>query len=330
MDKRVPMRAGILSLVLMALLAAAATVLAAPQSVLSLRVYGNGLVGVNYTMILNDTPSLAIKLTGKPLEDYGILVTDETGTPLPYNFYPGNNTLKIIALGAKEAHISYLTSTLTSKTGETWTLNYTSPFRSRVLLPPGAAATSIAPVPLTANAEDDSLLFVFPAGSVEIQYVIAAPPPSSQPGGSSQGSQQQAGQSQGGQAGGAGKEGTGQGSQPAGGGKTNPPPQAAPSQQGGAAQPLYLIAAGVVVAAAAAASVLVLRRRKLPAENLSEEDAAILRALDSLGGEAFQSDIRRLVDMPTTTLWRHIKKLERLGYVTVEKRYGRNYVKLNI
>jgi uncharacterized membrane protein len=32
--------------------------------------------------------------------------------------------------------------------------------------------------------------------------------------------------------------------------------------------------------------------------------------------------------MPPTTLWRRVKRLERLGYVVVEKKAGRNYVRL--
>ncbi|OYT38738.1 transcriptional regulator, partial [Archaeoglobales archaeon ex4484_92] len=46
----------------------------------------------------------------------------------------------------------------------------------------------------------------------------------------------------------------------------------------------------------------------------------------ALGGQAFQSDVARLVDQPTTTLWRNIRRLAEKGYVRVEKRFGRNYL----
>jgi uncharacterized membrane protein len=34
------------------------------------------------------------------------------------------------------------------------------------------------------------------------------------------------------------------------------------------------------------------------------------------------------VNMPTTTLWRRVRRLQELGYVRVEKVGGRNYVRL--
>lgn len=42
----------------------------------------------------------------------------------------------------------------------------------------------------------------------------------------------------------------------------------------------------------------------------------------------FQRELQKAVDMPPTSLWRRVKKPEELGYVKVEKRAWRNYVRL--
>jgi len=70
------------------------------------------------------------------------------------------------------------------------------------------------------------------------------------------------------------------------------------------------------------------RRVEQAFAELSEEDLAILEALRKAGGGAFQSELQKAVGMPSTTMWRRVKRLEKLGYVFVEKRAGRNYVKL--
>jgi Uncharacterized membrane-associated protein/domain len=62
--------------------------------------------------------------------------------------------------------------------------------------------------------------------------------------------------------------------------------------------------------------------------NLSEEDREIIELLKKKGGGMFQSEISQYVKMPTTTLWRRIKKLQELGYVKIEKVGGKNYVRL--
>ncbi len=54
-------------------------------------------------------------------------------------------------------------------------------------------------------------------------------------------------------------------------------------------------------------------------EFLSDVDLAILKSLEKRGGSALQSELQKDVPVPRTTLWRHVKKLEKLGYVRIEK-----------
>ena len=61
---------------------------------------------------------------------------------------------------------------------------------------------------------------------------------------------------------------------------------------------------------------------------LDETDHLILEALEEAGGEMYQSELMRRLGIPKTTLWRHIRRLEVLGYVEVIKEYRRNRIRL--
>lgn len=68
---------------------------------------------------------------------------------------------------------------------------------------------------------------------------------------------------------------------------------------------------------------LVLHRRRETHSSimpmLSDVDIEILKALEAKGGSALQIELQNDIKIPKTTLWRHIKKLEKLGIVKVEK-----------
>ncbi|MCX8187139.1 MAG: winged helix-turn-helix transcriptional regulator [Nitrososphaeria archaeon] len=83
-----------------------------------------------------------------------------------------------------------------------------------------------------------------------------------------------------------------------------------------------LIAAGLVIAIAAASSVLLLRRRgrsRFLREGLSNVDLEILRLIKGSGGSMMQGDLQAVLRLPKTTLWRHVRKLEELGYIEIVK-----------
>ncbi|MEM1645163.1 MAG: winged helix-turn-helix transcriptional regulator [Ignisphaera sp.] len=69
--------------------------------------------------------------------------------------------------------------------------------------------------------------------------------------------------------------------------------------------------------------ILFIRRRKVEQrsvlDRLSEVDIAVIKSLEARGGSALQIELQNDINIPKTTLWRHIKKLEKLGIVKVEK-----------
>ncbi len=119
------------------------------------------------------------------------------------------------------------------------------------------------------------------------------------------------------------------------------PPSAATPSAGGGMGVAALAAAVAIVAAVVAAALLVLRRgRGGPASGtgnpggsppggsgeaavtavprgIDEVDERILRKLEEAGGVMYQSQLLRETGLPKTTLWRHVRKLEELGYIRV-------------
>ena len=61
---------------------------------------------------------------------------------------------------------------------------------------------------------------------------------------------------------------------------------------------------------------------------LKLEDKEVLRFLAESGGEAFESEIRERFQLPRTTTWRLIKRLEKEGIIEVRKVGGQNLVKI--
>jgi uncharacterized membrane protein len=99
----------------------------------------------------------------------------------------------------------------------------------------------------------------------------------------------------------------------------------------------YLIAAIVAVTAVVLSALLIVRRRRGPNvekilkahPQLKKEDREVIQFLAEKDGKAFEAEIReRFPDMPRTSLWRLVRRLERLEIVEVKKIGLENQVQL--
>ena len=94
---------------------------------------------------------------------------------------------------------------------------------------------------------------------------------------------------------------------------------------------LYYIAILVVICLIIIALIL-LRRRKatymskfgVEYEHLREIDKQIIDIIKNHGGSLMQSELQKILNIPKTTLWRAVKRLERFGYLRIEKVHGLN------
>jgi uncharacterized membrane protein len=92
----------------------------------------------------------------------------------------------------------------------------------------------------------------------------------------------------------------------------------------------------VVLAVVCVGLVLLLRRRKPSAKkflgahpHLRQEDRDVIQFLEDNGGKAFESEIReKFPNMPRTSLWRLVRRLEKMEIVTVKRIGLQNQVEL--
>ncbi len=81
-----------------------------------------------------------------------------------------------------------------------------------------------------------------------------------------------------------------------------------------------LIAAVIIIVPAVALSAILLSRRRPKVDrSLSNVDRMILEKIREAGGSILQGDLQNKLGIPKTTLWRHARKLEKLGYVRIVK-----------
>jgi len=80
-----------------------------------------------------------------------------------------------------------------------------------------------------------------------------------------------------------------------------------------------MVAAMVIVPAAALLAFFFSRRRGEEHRALSSVDRMILERIMEAGGSILQGELQSELMIPKTTLWRHVKKLEKLGYIQIVK-----------
>ncbi len=288
---------------LVVLLIISTVALCLPASLVRVEVFPDGSAHVVYTFPTNGSAIIDLRLVGVPDPNLLVLVQNERGEPLPYTVNETSGIMTIIALNSTQVTVDYYTLTITSKIGGRWVVNFTTPLPAVVKLPANATLSALYVVPTSITTEGQSIVLKYPPGPIKLAYVLPPavkatqprPTPQTQPTSNETQVQQPLPQ----------------------------PEKVQPQSQSPYLLPYALIGIVVVVIVA----FLILRRREAEGE-LSEVDTRILNVLKQSGGGLFQSELASMLGLPTTTVWRHIKKLESRGLVVVEKKAGRNFIRL--
>jgi uncharacterized membrane protein len=235
-------------------------------------------------------PQADLTLLSEDAENLIILDEDE----LAVDYQRDGKDLSIYALGANHVEVYYDLNTLTSKENEVWTLLLDNPYSITLAFPENSTIIYLSGTPTMIDTSGKEVTLSLGAGTWEISYLL----------------------------------------QLVSGYQNNP----TPTSSGAFSFPLeYLI---VIVAVALVAILLLIflaRRKRQPNlkkalnENpqLMKDDKAVLEFLAEKGGQAFEAEIRqRFPDMPRTSLWRLVKRLEKLEIVEVKKIGLENQVKL--
>lgn len=137
---------------------------------LTATIYVDGVIGVEYNV---EVDIMAVKVT-IPLFSSSftdLLVVNQNGFPLVMTQI--DSSVIIDTLGSSKITITYSTQELTSKVGNFWTFNVTSPTNLVVTLPSGATIVSMSQMPLDVSTVDGRTQVTMPPGDDSISYVIS-------------------------------------------------------------------------------------------------------------------------------------------------------------
>ena len=252
-------------------------------------VYRDGLVHVTQTVTVDElAPEITLSLLSSSVEN--VIVLDEDYLTLDYEI--NGDDLTVFTLGAESSSVEYDSIALTSKEAEVWTLIADTPYSSAVFLPQNSTVIYLNMMPTAIDTSSTEIKLSLCPGQWEISYVLPLT--------------------------------SGNGTDDNGTSDTTIPIE-------------YLIVAVVAVVAVVISVILIIRRRKGPNvektvkayPQLKKEDREVIEFLAEKGGQAFEAEIReRFPDMPRTSLWRLVRRLERLEIVEVKKIGLENQVQL--
>jgi uncharacterized membrane protein len=217
-----------------------------------------------------------------------LIVLDENQQAVDYQL--NNANLTIFTLGAAQISVEYDTLVLTIKEADVWTLVLNTPYNLTVSLPQNSTVVYLSQVPTAIDTTGEEISLSLRPDQWEISYIVPI---------------QQEDQN-----------------------GDNPSP-AIPIEY-------LIVTAAVVSATIILLALFIFRKRKINSKKilsrnptLMKEDIAVIEFLAEKEGKAFEAEIRqRFPDMPRTSLWRLIRRLERLEIVEVKKIGLENQVQL--
>lgn len=262
---------------------------------LTLTAYLDGFVLVNHELTVNQTfPSINATLLGETHEE--MLVVDEQNLPLDYTIT--DNKAVVNSLGASKIKISYFTPDLTSKTGKYWTLHTEVSINTMVTLPEATSIISLNNVPEYIETSNNQVSLIMPSGIIEISYIS----------------------------------------------------EHSFNQQNQTKEPWQVIAAISFSTIATVAIATWLIKRKKPQlqktkpsapsdevnvdklfereKHLRPEEVQVVQFLAERHGTAFEAELYEKLNLPRTTTWRLLKRLEKMQIVDIHKSRRQNIVSI--
>ncbi|HJM79948.1 MAG TPA: MarR family transcriptional regulator [Nitrosopumilus sp.] len=215
------------------------------------------------------------------------------------------NTIIIQTFGSSMINIDYDIHDLVSKQGRFWTFSLDSPSDFTLLLPKNSAIIGMTNLPINMEIVNDQNQLTFSSGQTEIDYFFS----------------------------------------------TNTISNPIPDTENKIDYFLFAIISGIVVITAISIGIIIHKKQKNvktvePIQiiqknqvanietifklkpDLREDDKELVKFIFNNNGEALESELRKKFLQPRTTMWRAVKRLEREGIITIEKKDLQNLVKL--
>ena len=276
---------------------------------LDLIIYSDGSTHVSTHMDVDPLePDFKIDLFGKAVDNF--VAVGDAGFLLSQEIV--EDKAIIDTLGSSSIIIDYDIHDLVSKEGRVWTFSFNSTQDYTLLLPKNSVIVGMSNLPSNMELVDEQTKLDLTAGSFEINYIFTPINPT-----------------------------------------THQPTISSES-------PLNYTNAGIIggsIIAALLGTVLILKRKHthpspsiIQTESVSEkkveiksinteaifnfrpemreDDKEIVKFISDNGGQVLESELRKKFLQPRTTMWRAVKRLERLGVIEIDKKDLQNLVKL--
>jgi len=207
---------------------------------------------------------------------------------LAVDYQQNISNLTVFTLGASHILVEYDTITLTNKKADVWTIILNQPYNLTVSLPKNSTIIYLNQVPTTIVTASEELFLSLYPGEWELSYIV--------------------------------------------------PLQLEAQKNGTWVIPIeYLIATSIIAAIAIPIAIFAFKQKRTinvkkilsRHSDLVKEDIAVIEFLAEKDGKAFEAEIReRFPDMPRTSLWRLVRRLEGLEVVEIKRIGLENQVQL--
>ncbi len=269
---------------------------------LELIMYSDGSTHVSTEIDVDSlSPDFEIDLFGPSVDNF--VAVGEDGFLLSSEII--ENIATIDTFGSSSITVDYDIHDLISKEGRVWTFSFDSSSDYTLLMPSSSIIVGMSTIPNNMEIIEEQTKLELSSGATEINYILDTP--------------------------------------------QNPidPPTTSPA----ADITLPIIFGGLIVAGIAGASIIIKRNKSKSLSStiqiekqteekvdpqtifdyrpdMREDDKKIVKFISENGGKAFESELRKKFLQPRTTMWRAVKRLERLGVIEIAKKDMQNLVTL--
>jgi uncharacterized membrane protein len=276
---------------------------------LELIIYSDGSTHVSAQIDVDPLePDFELNLFGKSIDNF--VAVGDTGFLLSEEIV--EDKAIIDTLGSSSITINYDIHDLISKEGRVWTFSFDSPSDYTLLMPKNSVIVGMSGLPNNMELVNEQTKLDLTAGLSEINYIFA--PINS---------------------------------------TTHKPTVSSESSL----NYVNAVVIGGSIIAAITSMVLILKRKQTKSSQtiiqkelisekqietksidaeaifnfrpeMREDDKEIVKFISDNGGQVFESELRKKFLQPRTTMWRAVKRLERLGVIEIDKKDLQNLVKL--
>ena len=252
-----------------------------------------------------DSSNFELSLFGPSIDNF--IAIGESGSLLSGDII--DDKAIVDTLGSSSITVDYDIHDLISKEGRVWTFSFDSPSNYSLLMPKNSVIIGMSVLPNNMEQIDEQIKLELSSGPAQIDYIFGTAEPTI---------------------------------------STNQPESSFNLMTVG-------LIIGTIIAVGIGAAIILKKKQsksisqvyvEAPSEKQSEsksldtetifsirsdmreDDKEIVKFISENGGQVFESDLRKKFLQPRTTMWRAVKRLERLGVVEIYKKNLQNMVKL--